>query len=280
MTMRTRSIAHRSALAGVALVAALGLGACGGTVDGTGGPANSQAQQAEKGQEQVQDAKVGDEINVGDLAATTSAAMKKAGTAKMTMSGSEGMSGDVKYKDDGGIDFRLKNGTEEMLFIDGVMYISGSSISEATGGKKWAKLDPNGSDPMSKSLAGLTGIFEMAANPTSIYEGVDAKAKVTKVEGDKVTYEATFTSEQLQEMSKKMLGDSAGEMGSAAPTLESQSMTQIVDKEGRLLEVKLDENSTITYSDFGTDVSIEAPPEGEVGTFQMPSMPVMPTATP
>lgn len=280
MSTTTRSIAYRSALAGAALVAALGLGACGGSVDATGNPANSQAQQAQQGQEQVKDAKVGDEIKVSGLAATTSAAMKKAGTAKMAMSGSDAMNGEVKYKDDG-IDFRLKsNDNEEMLLVDGIMYISGSTVSQSTGGKKWGKLDPNGSDPMSKTIKGLTGLFEMAANPTSIYEGVDATAKVTKVEGDRITYESTFTSEQVQEMSKKMLGDAASEMGSAAPSLESQTMSQTVDKEGRLLEVKLDENSTVTYSDFGVDVDISAPPESEVGTFQMPSMPSMPSATP
>ncbi|MCE1178011.1 MAG: hypothetical protein LWW86_03150 [Micrococcales bacterium] len=279
------TIRRRVAMVGVALSTATALTACGGSNIDTATKATTAA--ASK------TAKVGDTIALSELAQDSYDAMKKAGTVKIAGDVGDGLSGttgEVSYKGDSPamhLKLTQDGGTGDIILLDKTMYMSGSgeagsAIAKMSGGKKWVKISADGTDPVSKSMAPMLNEMDGLTNPSNAYRSLsNVKAKVSKVEGDKVTYVATVPAAEMtrlaQEQLKKMGG--AGASASASiPAMEAMTMTQVVDKEGRTVSATTKGgvagdrgDNTITYTDYGAPVSITAPPAAEVGTLTMPT---------
>lgn len=263
----------KRSFAALAAVAALTLTACGSSsdtkTDSTAAAGSSQTSKAD-----VPSAKVGDEVDAAELAKKTTDALKAAGTAKMSMDGgAQKMSGVLSYKD--GVSYKMTMNIEgeamEMVYVDKVFYMGGAQFAKLTGGKKFIKIDPKGTDPMSKMMAPVLTVMEQAANPAEILSTLDGvKAKVIAVEGGTTTYETKMTAEQLKKATEKMFGSDIP--ADALKSVSDQTLQQTVDAQGRLTKVttKGTESSTITYSDYGVPVDIKAPAASEVGTFEMP----------
>ncbi len=268
----------RTILTALALSGALALGACGSTDTDTGTKAGS-SQEAPA----ASSAKVGDTVDLAELATKSSAAVKDKGTAFVAMElGADGVM-------EGGVDFsgaspkmsmttKAEGETMQIVYLDKVMYMGGDSFADLTGGKKWIKIDPEGDDLMSKSMGPMLGQMESAiGNPAEAlkaYEG--AKATVTKVEEDATTYSVKLTKEQL----------AAGVKAQAAgiPGVTEEALKQLPD--GVTYEMKLSdgylpmtvetdlgngEKMTMIYARWGEPVDVKAPAASEVGTFQMPT---------
>lgn len=270
----------RTILTALALSGALALGACGSTDAGTGSAAGT-SQEAPA----AASAKVGDTVDLAELATKSSAAVKDKGTAHMSMKtagqGAGTIEADADYSGDTPkmtMTVTADDGAFEMVYIDKVMYMGADDFKEMTGGKKWLKIDPQGDDAMSKMMGPMLSQMETTvANPAEQlkqFEG--AKAEVTKVENGVTTYKVTLTKQQLSDMVKKQAAGLPGVTEEALKQMpEGVTYDMSVDAEGLPTTVAMDmggdNNITITYSKWGEPVEVKAPAASEVGTFQMPT---------
>lgn len=271
----------RTIVSALALSGALVLGACGSatndTAAGTKAAATSEAPAAAT-------AKVGDTVDLAELATKSTDAVKAKGTAHMSMKtagqGAGTIEADADYSgtspkmtmtvSESGEDF-------QMVYIDKVMYMGGDSFTELTGGKKWIKIDPKGDDAMSQMMGPMLSQMETTvANPAEqLKQFAGAKAKVTKVENGVTTYQITLTKAQLSEMVKKQTAGLPGVTEEALKQMPNGvTYDMSVDAEGLPTTVAMDmggEKISITYSKWGEPVSVKAPAASEVGTFEMPT---------
>ncbi len=268
----------RTIITALALSGALALGACGSTDSGTGTTAGT-SQEAPA----AASAKVGDTVDLADIATKSAAAVKEKGTAYVAMElGPDGVM-------EGGVDFsgaspkmsmttESEGQTMQVVYLDKVMYMGGDSFKEVTGGKKWIKISADGDDLMSKTMGPMLGQMESAVgNPAEAlkaYKG--AKATVTKVQDGVTTYSVKLTKEQLAAGVKAQ--------GAGIPGLTEKALEQLPD--GVTYELALGddllprsvqtdlgngEKMTMMYARWGEPVDVKAPAASEVGTFQMPT---------
>lgn len=280
--MTRRPMTSRLVPALLAGVLALGATACGGSSSGgsaSGGTSTSAA--AEGGA--ASSAKVGDEISAKDLGARVQKAMQEAGTAKFSgeNQGST-LTGEIDVKKTA---YSMKGAQEgeamEAILVDGVMYIGGAGMSELTGGKKFAKIDPNGTDPMSKLMAPMLDQVKELADPSAGLTAIEGlTSKVTAVDGEQVTYTTTLTGEQVWKLAQKGLEGQTPSTSPNAETIKGMAATlvQVLDAKDRPVKVEVttktgdkEQKQTFTYRDWGAPVSITAPDPADVGVFNLPS---------
>ncbi len=265
----------RTILSALALSGALVLGACGSTTAGSGASAGAAAPAAS--------AKVGDTVDLVELATRSSAAVKDKGTAHMTMDlGSEGsMEADVDYGDTGprmAMTMTTSGETLEMVYVDTVMYMGGASMAEMAGGRSWIKIDPAGDDMMSKMMGPvLTQMESVMGNPAeqlAAYEG--ARATVKTVEGGVTTYTVTLTKEQLTAAMSAQKEALPGLGAEALKRIPATGVTYDLSLDADDLPVAMSMDAsgqalTMTYSTWGEPVDIAAPAASDVGTFEPPT---------
>jgi hypothetical protein len=252
---------RRLAIAGLALVAALGLAGCGPDDDkaksGAGATAAGNATEA-----------AADNL---DPAAELGAAAKKLGEQsmriKMDMAGAISMTGVADPKagvaqmamDMGALS---KDTTIEVRKVDQDVYMKfsgqmGKMIGGSTGGKPWMHVD-------AAKIADGSSFKLPKDDPAGSKAMIAAMTKVERVgeHGFKGLLDPTKTPQYNKE-SLKALGTKATAMPFTAKT----------DDQGRLVEITLDMSGIspgagemkTTYSDFGTPVTVEAPPAAQVG---------------
>ena len=248
-------------LAAVALVAALGLSACGDAGgDSTGttsSGSSSSSSSAASGQQP------GATVDGGELATRMTAAMVKAGSGTLSLDlGTEGKAtGSFTMK--GGVmeqqmTMPIEGQTMQIVSAGGVIYMKGLPGSK----KPWVKIDPKADDPVSQMFAGLAGDMGDPRQLAKALEGT--KATVVSSTADASTYDVTIDP-------KALLGAAAG---SAVPATEPVKARYTLDADDRptLMVVDVQAQSLkITFGDWGKPVSISAPPADQVGTFELPS---------
>jgi hypothetical protein len=155
-------------------------------------------------------------------------------------------------------DFRL-------LVVDGTLYVSGSGIS-SRGGKKWVKSDI--SDPDNP----IAQIFQTAnpGNFSSYLQGVtDFQDKGAEtVDGvDTEHYSVTVDTNEMLAANPVFKGQSVSQLGLP----EKLTSELYVDDENRPVEIAVDLAAAgafeVHFSDYGKDVSVQAPPADDVGSF-------------
>lgn len=262
----------RGAVAAAALTTALVLGGCGSSNATSGSDASSSsAASASSSSAAPAAVKVGDTVDGKEFTTKVTEAMKKAGSVKMSMSAS-GMTmkgqmrtSPVAYS----MTMDAQGQAIDMVYVDKALYMGGKAMAQATGGKQWIKVDPNGTDPFSKAMAPSLQQMDQAADPSQLLKGLDGvELKVVKVEGDTVTYRESLTAEQVQKMVREK------STATPAPTASVGPMTMdfTTDKDGLPQTVTTSisgMNVTMQYTDWGKPVTIVAPPAGQVGTFKM-----------
>ncbi|WP_370893909.1 hypothetical protein [Janibacter sp. GXQ6167] len=255
-------------LTAVVASAALTLTACGGGSSDSGSGSNDSATT------QGASVKVGDTISAKELGGKTSAAASKAVTANVkTTSGDAPVEGVVNFGDTPSFKMEVdEQGNKiEMIYVDKVLYLGGDSLASSLNGKKFAKIDPNGTDPMSQMMAPMMQVLDLAAQPAQMLEAVDGlEAKVVAVDGDTVTYETAITAEQAKQIAEKLLGGS--DLPNNAANAEAMTVTQVVGKDDLLQSVKTvsgQQTTEFAYSDWGSAPKISAPPASEVGSLSM-----------
>ena len=277
----TRSIAARRTLRRSLAAAALapllvaGLAACGD--DDSGSEAKDPAAAAAV----LTGLQKGDEVDPGDFVDTVSDGVKASTTAHMTMTtklgslGEMSGEGDLDYTADPPelamtMDLPMAGGTKtEMRYVDGIFYMS---MGDLSGGKFW-KLDPSDSDgPLGDMGSMLDQVDPMGtleklepAIDTVTYAGDD------DVDGQSLDhYELTIDPADL---AKSM------DLPDAAKSQLPGKITYDIwlDDEHRLSKMHMDlpvagtdSSIDVTASDWGKDVTIEAPPADEV--TEMPDL--------
>jgi hypothetical protein len=273
----TRSLTARRTLAAAALAPLLvtGLVACGDDDSGSEAKEPAAATAVLAGLAQ------GDEVDPGDFVDTVSDGVEASTTAHMTMKMSLGSmgemsgEGDLDYTADPPeiamtMDLPMAGSTKtEMRFVDGVFYVS---LGEMSGGKFW-KLDPSDPDSPLADFGDMTDQMDPLGTLQKLEPAIDTVtyAGDEDVDGQSLDhYELTVDPGELAETM-----DLPAEAKSQLPDTITYDIW--LDDEDRLSRMSMDlpvagmESSIdVTASDWGKDVSIEAPPADEV--TEMPDL--------
>ncbi len=252
--------------AALALTTALALGACGSSGDttaGTGSTATGSATASStSGSDTGSDAAAGQTVDGAVLGEKVLTAMEKAGSGRMTLDGAGATSSGVFEIDNGTFDQQVTTEvagqTVEILSVGGAIYLKGIPNQD----KEWLKIDPQGTDPISQLAAPLTGALDLSDPRSMVKAFAGTTATVVKADGTTTTYEMTVDP-------VKLLGDLAKTAGVALPV----TVTYVLDSDDRPVSATSDvggQSLTLNYSDWGTDVMIEAPDPSKVGTFSVP----------
>lgn len=274
--MRLTPLARR--LGTAALVVTLGTGFAACSSDSSDDSASSATDSSsdssssdDSTEETVDDAPA--ELSADDFYPSVMAAMKDAETFTFTTtSGAAGqtqaMEGQARFGDDG-IEMKASStgGQQmDMILVDQAMYMKSADLGT---GDKWLKIDL--SDPNS-----LFGMIGKATDPEVMFQALEAPKKLELVGAEDVDgvatnhYRITLDPAQYikamdlpKAMADMMPDELVTEMWVDADNLPrkfSQSMDVPAVGGGK----PTTSTSEGTYSDFGTDVEIEAPPADEV----------------
>jgi hypothetical protein len=245
---------RRLAIAGLALVASLGLTGCGPSGTSTGGSDSAAAAQTKKPVDPAAElaaaatklSTVSLKVKMKSAAGLNAEGSANAGGEQMEMTMTLGASG----SDDTTMTMR-KVGNDVYLKMDGAL---GSALGAKT--DKWMHVDastiPEGS-PFSISGSGPTDASKMIAATTNVEKTGEG------------AYKGVLDMTKTPNANDKALET----LGAKAKTVPFTAKT---DAEGRLTELAIDMDSmmsgagkmTTTYSDFGTPVSVKAPPAKDV----------------
>lgn len=244
--------------AALALVAGLGLSACGDS--GTDAGATSSSRSSGSSGPGLA---AGATVDGGDLATKMTDAMVKAGSGTVSMElGSDGRSsGSFTIK--GGVmeqqmTLQVEGQAMEIVSTGGIIYLKGLPGSA----KPWAKIDLKADDPVSKMFAGLAGDMSDPRQLAKALEGT--KATVVSSTADASSYDVTIDPSAI-----------LGEEGSTAvPSTAPVKARYSLDAQGRpttMVAQVQGQTVKITYGNWGKPVTIKAPPADQVGAFEFPS---------
>ena len=287
--MRVPSLSRRLGAAALVLTVGVGVSACGGD-SGSDEPSSSASDEsseastdeatedaAEEESEAPAEASLA-ELSVDDFYPSVMAAMRDAGTFRFTSTSdsagqAQEMTGEARFGDDG-VEMKASGTgaqTMEMILVDKAMYMKSDAFG--TGGK-WLKIDL--SDPNS-----LFGMIGKATDPEVMFKAMESPKKLELVGSEEVdgveTNHYTITMDPASYLKAMEFPAAMADM------LPKELVTDMwVDADNlprkftQTVEVKAPNSPATTsttegtYSDFGTDVEIEAPPASEV--TQQPGM--------
>jgi hypothetical protein len=281
--MRVTSLARRLGTAALVLTLGTGLAACSGS-----GSSDSSSSATDEGTDQSTDAGTEEstdagseepaaaslaELSVDDFYPSVMDALREAETFTFTStSGAAGqsqeMTGQARFGDDG-IEMKASSSgaqAMDLILLDKVMYMKSAELG--TGGK-WLKIDL--SDPDS-----LFGMIGKATDPEVMFKAMESPKKLEllgteEVDGTETNhYRITMDPTQYLKamefpaaMADMMPQELVTEMWVDADNLP-RKFSQTIDLPATGGAAGTTSTTEGTYSDFGTDVEIEAPPAGEV----------------
>ncbi|MDT0183661.1 hypothetical protein Q9S36_26090 [Microbacterium sp. ARD31] len=282
--MRVTSLARRLGSAALVLSVGAGLAAC--SDDSSGSDSSSSAtdrgaDEASESEEQTEteEADAPTELDAAGFYPAVMEAMREAETFNFqTVSESGGqsqtMEGQARFGDEGVEMKASSTGAQpmELILIDQAMYLKSADLGT---GDKWLKVDL--SDPNS-----LFGMIGKATDPEVMFKAMEAPKKLELVGTEEVDgvetnhYRITMDPTKYLEamefppaMADMMPKELVTEMwvdGDDLPRKFSQSLEVPAMGGGKPTST----SSEGTYSDFGTDVEIEAPPADQVTEDMFP----------
>lgn len=155
----------------------------------------------------------------------------------------------------------------ELRVVDGVVYVGGPLAAMLGGGSPWVGLDLSSVDLSSLGLDpnGMTGSFD----PEQLVATLGSAAEVER-DGEE-TVDGETLERYTVTLDPSALAELVPQAAAALPT-EPVEQTVLLDDADRLRELRMDlplptgETATLTLrmGDYGTDVTVEAPPAGDV----------------
>ncbi|KGN36528.1 hypothetical protein [Knoellia subterranea] len=266
---------NRSLTAALALSLTAVLGACGSNDAGTTDTKSTTGSTAKS--DGAAQGKVGDEVDLSAFYGDIATAMKEKKSYRFTGDSAAGkLSGQMRVDGDKTamrMETTVDGEAATILFVDGVMYMGG--MDDLPAGKTFIKIDPKGDDPMSKMMGPALSQMAESADPTAALADLEGlKAKVVEVKDGTTTYEMTVTAEQQQKLAAEKLKDMGMDTGSLpTPSTAPAPMVvrQTIGADNLPTVVKItgspEATMTITYSGWGEDVDVAAPPADKVATF-------------
>ncbi len=286
--MRVPSLSRRLGAAALVLTVGVGVSAC-GSDSGTDDPSSSASDEssdsstdeatedaaddtAEEEAEAPEAASLA-ELSVDDFYPSVMAAMREAGTFRFTTTSdsagqAQEMTGEARFGDDGVEMKASSTGAQAMdlILVGKAMYMKSPSLGA---GDKWLKIDL--SDPSS-----LFGMIGKATDPEVMFKAMESPKKLELVGGEEI--DGVETNHYRITMDPTSYLEAMDFPPAMADMLPQELVTEMwVDadnlprKFAQTIEVKAAgggqstaSNSEGTYSDFGTDVEIEAPPASQV----------------
>jgi hypothetical protein len=281
--MRATTLARR--LGTTALVVSLGLGVASCSDDGSSGDTSSSTaddstdDSTDDGTEEPTDESeaAGEaslaELSVDDFYPSVMAAMREAETFRFETTSDAGgqqqtMSGQARYRDDGMEMKASSTGAQamELILLGQAMYMKSPGLGT---GDKWVKIDL--SDPDS-----LFGMIGKATDPEAMFKAMEAPEKLELIGTEDVdgvaTHHYRITMDPAQyldamefpEAMEDMLPDElVTEMWVDGDSLP-RKFAQTIEVPAMGGGAPTTSSTQGTYSDFGADVEIEAPPADQV----------------
>jgi len=280
--MRVTSLARRLGTAALVLTLGVGLASCSGETDSSGsGSATDSGSEAEPDESTHEGTEHEDEsseespaeLSAADFYSSVMAAMQEAETFNFeimteAVGQSQTMTGQARIGDEGVRMQASGSGAQamELILVDKAMYLKSAELGT---GDKWLKIDL--SDPNS-----LFGMIGKATDPAVMLKAMEAPKKLELVGSEEVDGVATnhyritldpaqyldamdFPAAMADMMPKELVTD----MWVDADDLPRQ-FEQSMEMPGMGGGKPTTSTTRGTYSDFGTDVEIEAPPASEV----------------
>ena len=266
----------RTTITAVTMAGAIALAGCGSSTGSTGSSGSTSSSSSSAAAAAV---KSGDTVDLAPIMKKSSAAVlaKKTGHMSMSLGSTGSVDADVDYS---GSTTAMKMSMDaggqklEMIFAGKALYLGGAMATALGAGKKWIKIDPNGTDALSKQMAPLlTQMATAGQNPTQALAALQgAKATIASVDGSNTTYAVTLDKAQIAQVMKASGIESPGDTSAVTP----DSLAYSITLDGDSLPVKVVTTTagvaaTITFTKWGEPVDISAPPASEVGTVKLPS---------
>lgn len=221
----------------------------------------------------------GETVPLADLQEETGAAMEAAGTGSMSATaGEDRLDGEFDLSDPKSVSLSGKGGEQDLdvRLVDDVYYVKAPSPEMTQEGKTWIKATPEGGDAAGQQLAASLESMTKLSDPMASIDGAeDVDAEVKKSEDDQVTYEIKLSQKQMAAALEKQAKDAGDEQGAemAGQGAQATTVTLVVDGKDRPVKSETsagEQTLSVSYSNWGDDVSISAPPKDEVGTAEMP----------
>ena len=280
--MRVPSLSRRLGAAALVLTVGVGVSACGGDAgtedsssaasDDSSDSGSDEATEDAAEESEAPEASLA-ELSVDDFYPSVMAAMRDAGSFTFTTTSdsagqAQEMTGEARFGDDGVEMKASSTGAQAMdlILVDKTMYMKSPALGA---GDKWLKIDL--SDPSS-----LFGMIGKATDPEVMFKAMEAPKKLELVGSEEV--DGVETNHYRITMDPTSYLKAMDFPAAMAEMLPKELVTDMwVDADNlprkfeQTVEVKAPNggpsttgNTQGTYSDFGTDVDIEAPPASEV----------------
>lgn len=283
---------RKTATAACGALLAVTLGACGGgTTDGTAltvfGDTQSLAQAASAETSKAQSAKFTLEMPLGQQ-------VVKGHGAGSFVPGNPAMA----------MTMDAAGQQMEMRFVDKTFYLKIPNMPRGMGdpGKPWVKITPDGGGPFAKMLGPMAKQMGEQTDPSKMLERIQKAGAITKSEQTelggqpvshywieldlgKVPEMSTLPEGMPQELIDKMKQQFAGVKvpmqlwlnSDSLPVKITMDMAPVMEAVGKAsgqpsASVPMG-TMTMTYSDWGKPVDVQAPPADKVGELKMPQMP-------
>jgi len=209
-------------------------------------------------------------LDAGQLTADIVAAIRRKGTAKLSTVGVMPMTGQLRMAGTG-MDLEVAVGSTarplRAIIVGGVGYLD---LGVVVGARHWLKVAPGSTSGQAASL----GLFQRLADPGSALRGLGGTVEAVRggrstLDGVQVTeYSVSLDARQMASLAPSL---SPGEPG--ADLVRSATVTHYFVDAGWLPHKVVNESvreggettsTTITYSDWGRPVTIEAPAPADV----------------
>jgi hypothetical protein len=278
--MARPSLARRLGAASLFTTLVLTSASCGGDADDTATDESSSSETSESPDESTDDSEEasGDlaELSADEFYPAVMAAMEEAESMAFNITTSSGtstseMSGVMEYADDGIAMQASGTGAQAMgmVMLEKILYISGAGLP-LPDGKTWLKVDMTDPD----SLLGQLG---KSTDPSLMFKAMEVPKEfellgTEEVDGVETNHynvvmatasyaEALDLPAEMAKLLPKEIGMEMWVDGDNRPRKFHQEL-EVPDMTGSGTPTK--STTEGTYSDFGTDVDIEAPPAAEV----------------
>ncbi len=251
--------ATRTLIAAGLLAAAIGVSGC-SSGSGVPTPSTATTATASPSPTDTRAAVVGSQFEGRAIAQQIAAAMRGAGTGTATVTAG-GATATLSFRLSGGgsaqrLTLPVEGTSIEVLSVDGRIFVQGLPDQAA----RWAEIDPAAQTSISRYYS--SAVRNALTDPATLVRVLDrVTATATAVTGTTVTYEATVDPAALL---------AAGALG--VPSSGAPSPVSIVldTTTGRPVSIHLEadhQNVDVRYGDWGSDITIAAPPADDVSAF-------------
>jgi len=194
--------------------------------------------------------------------------------------------GDMKLGTSPAFDFTYElagMGKARMLLVDDTFYFELPKQSQ-TSGKPWVKLDPNGDDPLSKTLGGALAETKKNSDPSQLLKQIEGAGDITATKQEDLDGKPTThysVTVDLKKYADKVDPQLKSTLDTAiAAGVTTYPMELWVDQDNLPVRItiatpftnpanqKTDEiKMTMDYTEWGKSVNVTAPPADQVGTL-------------